>query len=172
MTFKFKSWKTAVLGTLGALGVYLAAMAYVQPPVIVPDVPELQQVSDTNYRLVNDFAEMVSIDGRAYTITVKAGFETDGASIPKFLRPELGLVPMSPTVIKGAVIHDALYESELLSREIADRILRLLCLRDGTESHKAAAIYQAVHDCGAIVWDGHSDASVRLAREFVSVVIQ
>lgn len=158
-------WWTPIFGTLGAIGIYLAAMWHNQIGWVTTGGPVLTPASATEYRVVQDYTATVS----GVTVAIKAGFTYDGASIPRAAWSALGLEPFSGCLCRGALLHDALYAAELLPRETADAILHAAILADGCEPHKAQAIYRAVSDCGVIVWSRHTAESVVAARGLVSI---
>lgn len=98
----------------------------------------------TPFRLKQSFAfDWVSIyaDG---TLFIEKGYAWDGAT---------GIWD-SPDIIRGSLIHDALYQLIRLkvlpygSRETADKILRDVCLEDGMNQFKARLVYKAVRLLG------------------------
>jgi len=151
-----------------ASGVYFGAMVNPQPPVPDPVALSISITGAKDAVLLADYVRIVN----GYKITVLKGFKFDGASIPDGLAGPLGLTRFSPSVIAGALLHDALYASEWVPQAVADSILYACCLQDGTEPHKAKAIWQAVHDCGEVVWSRHTPESVAKARSFVKVEIK
>jgi hypothetical protein len=166
---RWRLWRKAVIGALGGVGIYLAAILAHQPDVSLSDGPMIQAVGLSEYRLAQDYRTAFTVAGKRYGIEIKAGFVYDGASIPAALRYPLGLDPLSGCLMRGALVHDALYGSELLPRDVADTALLVIAQEDGTEGRKARAIYRAVHDAGAIVWSRHTPESVEQARAMVTV---
>jgi hypothetical protein len=83
-------------------------------------------------------------------ITVPAGFETDGASIPRAFWSIIG--PHGP-YFRAAVIHDFLYakasdESFKVSRKIADCLFKEAMFNGGVNWFTREKIYQAVRMFG------------------------
>jgi hypothetical protein len=77
--------------------------------------------SDNLYLL--DHAVSVRADG--WLVKVKPGLTTDGASIPR--TPLIRLLigdPMQGRLLRAAVVHDALYQAQLLGRDVSDRMWR------------------------------------------------
>ena len=128
--------------------------------------PILQPVagSEDLYRLHEPFSVTVA----GISVTVAAGFETDGASIPAALWCLID-DPLAPEIAGPAVIHDALYSSELVSRSQADSILYDLCRCYGMGYIKAHEVWAGVRIGGWCVWRGHTPASVQAARMLVTV---
>jgi hypothetical protein len=169
---KWRLWRRAVFGAIGGVGIYLLAIFANQGPVEIHDGPVIQAVSLDCYRLVQAFDTEFTVRGVTYRISVRAGYVYDGATIPAALRYPLGLDPFSGCLARAALVHDALYGSELLARDIADEALLVLALQDGTDPRKARAIHRAVSDAGGLVWDRHTVESVAKARTYVKVIIQ
>lgn len=161
---KWSKWKAAILGTLAAAGVWLAAVLAPQLPVDPPGIPMALQGQRAAI-LTNDYT--TEAGGR--TITIKAGFRWDGASIPNCLDTPLALDRFSPSLRRGGLVHDALYASQWVSKDVADWCLYDAILNDGTQFEKAKAVYRAVQLWGFTAWDSKTPESIRRAREFVSL---
>ena len=99
---------------------------------------------------------------------IKKGFITDGASIPRafwvFYTPE------NPLWLGAAVVHDALYASELVSRSFADEELRRAMKLEGNNAVRRNIFWSGVRMFGWLTWKGHSKRSIRKARDFVSLI--
>lgn len=134
----------------------------IKKKMILPE-PVLQAVSQDLYELVQTF----TLTHGPYLFIVRAGFRTDGASIPNIFWLGVGN-PMQGLVLPAAVIHDALYGSEWLPREKADRIFYDLMIRNGVSPVKSWAFYTALRIGGWLTWRTHTEASVNRARAFVS----
>lgn len=90
----------------------------------------------------------VLIDGES--ITIPAGFEFDGASIPRmFWRVEQ---PIDGRYITAFCVHDYLYSTHQVSRKNADKILYSLLREAEMGWWKAKAIYRAVRIFGGSHW--------------------
>jgi hypothetical protein len=165
---RIKQWRNAILATLGAAGIWLAAVLAVQPAVTPPSIP-LWHSGINEWTVTNDYQTAQTVFGVTYTVTIRQGFKSDGASIPESLAAALGIGRDHPAVIRGALIHDALYAANLLDRQTADSILYAACLQDGADPDKARAIWQAVHEWGFIAWE-RAPESVAEARKLVSVI--
>jgi hypothetical protein len=74
-------------------------------------------------------------------LMIRKGYSWDGGSGPCY---------DTKTVMRGSLIHDALYQLLRLGllfptyRKAADRLLKLICLEDGMNRFRAAYIYRAV----------------------------
>lgn len=80
-------------------------------------------------------------------------FETDFASIPSFVHWFAN--PCDPFIIRGAIIHDYLYEYKglnLYNRKESDTILKDCCRLDGASRLKAYTVYNAVRVFGSKAW--------------------
>ena len=113
-----------------------------------------------NYELLSD----VSVSVNGWNITVYKGFTWDGASIPKSLWSEVGC-PIDYAV--ESLVHDALYRTNLLSKDIADDILYSLLVSNGVSDVIANAMYLAVSVAG---YDAYNGANMKSHyRNYVSV---
>ena len=80
-------------------------------------------------------------------ITVKEGFITDGASVPRLGWRVVGH-PWS-SYLPAAIIHDALYAFHLTTREEADQIFYDLMISIGVSKWKAKIMHKAVRIFGS-----------------------
>ena len=77
-------------------------------------------------------------------LLVKAGYMWDGATG----------VPHNPDNMRGSLFHDALYELMQLGlldrkyRDVADQLLRSICIEDGMDKFWADQFYNFVHALG------------------------
>ncbi len=105
-------------------------------------------------------------DGRV--LVVRAGFRSDGASIPRPLWPLVG-PRFAARTFPAALAHDALYAGELVPREMADAEFHRLLRFTGVGRVKARAYWIAVRSFGWLVWRSHTRGGIALARRWVSV---
>lgn len=110
--------------------------------------PTIQPISASEYRLCQDY----HLTARGVTVYVRAGFVTDGASIPRLLWRVAGH-PMNGDYLGPAIIHDALYRRQECERDEADAIFRQLLRDNGVNRVKAAAIHAAVRLAGKLAWN-------------------
>ena len=89
-----------------------------------------------------------TLAGRDYTIP--AGFECDGASIPRAFWRIIG-PPMDCHYIEEAIRHDWLYRSQVVSRKVADRAFFVWLNKKGLRIRRYL-IYAAVRLFGWIAW--------------------
>ena len=112
--------------------------------------------------------EDVVVYSLGYKITVKKGFDFDGASIPQALWSLYGN-PLSGKFRIAALVHDALYASETLTRELADAIFLDLMKQDEVRYVKRQTMYYAVRSAGWYVWKRHEKVEVKKYKEFINV---
>lgn len=85
---------------------------------------------------------LVYIDERGVQWTVPAGFETDGASIPRLFWRVVGH-PMSD-YLESAVVHDYLYSCGIVTRERADEMFEKAMQSQGIGWTRRNAMWSAV----------------------------
>ena len=134
-------------------------------------LPKLRAAGDGTRILVKDYAKtlrLVPILPFAVTISIRAGFRTDGASIPVPMRRFIGN-PFDTVRLIAAVLHDALYLSHLLPRIVADFIY-YLALRQCSHMPRAYAFaeYLALRARGKEAWQEKTPQSIAEARKLVS----
>ena len=101
------------------------------------------------FRLLSDFRYVSSYG----TITVPAGFETDGASIPKAF---WNILAPFGRYFHAAVIHDYLYRGAGFSRKDSDLIFKEAMYNSGLDWQTRETIYRAVR-----LFGGHSYCAKR-----------
>lgn len=89
-------------------------------------------------------------------VTVPAGFLTDFASVPRFIQDVL---PPWNRYGPAAIVHDRLYYTQELRRELADAILREAMSLLGVDAQTIVLIYNAVRVFGAQAWE--EDARIK-----------
>ena len=112
--------------------------------------------------------EDVTVEALGYKITVKKGFDFDGASIPQALWSVYGN-PLSGKFRIAALVHDALYASAELPREVADKIFLDLMKQHEVGYLKRQTMYYAVRSAGWYVWKKHKEPEVEEYKEFINV---
>ena len=75
-------------------------------------------------------------------LTVLPGYRTNGASVPRLLRPVLD--SFGSTVLASAIVHDCLYEAVALPRALADAVFLEAMLTTGTSAVVAKSAWSAV----------------------------
>lgn len=144
----WKKWKAAIIATLGAAGVWLAAIMAHQPTVDPPPLPIVACGAD-EWMTTAPYTDTVC----GVTMIVPPEFRCDLASIGPVLSKPLGITRDHPTIRRGALLHDWLYRTHWTTRLQADKILYQCCLADGMEPAKARAVYEAVLDWGWRAWE-------------------
>jgi hypothetical protein len=114
------------------------------------------------YRLQEDY--LVQLPYSKKWLLIKAGFLFDGASIPRWLWSIIGN-PFDPNWLAAALIHDALYAAELLSRHLCDKELLWAMRRTSKIGRdKARTFFIAVDTFGGWTWRRHTPKSIFDAR--------
>jgi hypothetical protein len=119
--------------------------------------------SDDQRELLEDFVA----EWRGWKITAKAGFKTDGASIPRLFWRVVGH-PWGH-FLPAAVFHDLLYETERFPRPQADRCFLDLLEALDVPWVQRHAMYASVRLGGGVSWTRHSDESIYRALHFLEV---
>ena len=101
--------------------------------------------------LVEDFFLSFRMGKEIVDISIKAGFHFDGASYPRLLWSLIGS-PWDTDVLPAALVHDALYASELVTRAEADSMFLLLLDKNGMGSVRSYNRYLAVRAFGWSLW--------------------
>jgi hypothetical protein len=99
-----------------------------------------------------------------FKLLVKAGFKTDGGSIPQVFQ---NIINPLGKYLYAFLVHDALYASEYCTRAGADWILLELCEYLGASWIRRNEIYSAVRVGGGAVWLTHTKKSISSSRKFV-----
>jgi hypothetical protein len=81
------------------------------------------------------------------TLTALAGFITDLESCPRF--PPMSYAMFGEMTQRGAVIHDMIYNTGCLPRDMADNVLKEASVVDGASWWQANGIYAGVRVGGA-----------------------
>ena len=98
-------------------------------------------------------------------IHILPGWETDGASIPRPFR--WFACPFSGPYTAAAIIHDALYRSQLLSRAQSDLVFFEAMTASGYSG--AWIMYHAVRAFGWNAWNDNRD-SIPAFRQYVEII--
>ena len=112
--------------------------------------------------------EDVVVESLGYKITVKKEFDFDGASIPQALWSVYGN-PLSGKFRIAALVHDALYASQIVSRELADDIFLDLMKQHKVGYLKRQSMYCAVRSGGWYSWKHLTKEEIEKYKEFVNV---
>ena len=118
-------------------------------------------------RLLEEINYKVTTQTEIIHISVKEGFEYDGASIPKAFWWLIGS-PFSGNYRVAATIHDALYATQLTTREEADDIFYNIMVNEGVAKWRASLMYTAVLAFGDGAYK-KTPEQIQREREFVEV---
>jgi hypothetical protein len=138
-------------------------------PAQFMDLPEMHPPSgDGNEWMV--MQEWVSPPLNGKCVAIRAGFVTDGASIPQWCWSLEGS-PMTVPMLGPAICHDALYAGELVKdHSTADwMLLQYMCMTDMSWLHRNT-IWLAVRAFGWIVWNKHTPASISASRNMCQLI--
>lgn len=113
--------------------------------------------------LVEDFT--IKVNDAVFTL--RKGFDTDGASIPRFLWWFTN--PWDSQVVCGAFVHDALYWSRRTSREVADAVFYAIMKKYGASFPKRFTIYLAVRCFGWIFYNFSKRPSKRMIDKYMKI---
>ena len=92
-----------------------------------------------------------SKDGQRYSVVfsfeargikIPAGFEFDGATVPRLLWSIVS--PGRPWVLRASCLHDFMYQHALKTKKIADQIFKQTLIEDGAPPWVARVMYYAV----------------------------
>ncbi|WP_223191240.1 DUF1353 domain-containing protein [Paraburkholderia panacisoli] len=90
------------------------------------------------------------------TFTVPAGFETDFASVPRVI---LAFVMVGDTAHEASALHDWLYTAHLVSRAMADAVLREAACASGVPAWRVWLLWAGVRiGGGGKQWNGAATA--------------
>ena len=87
-------------------------------------------------------------------LTVPAGFESDGASVPRFFW-RIVFPPGEPGALRAAFLHDFIYRTHPAgwTRKQADELFRELLIDDGVSRFSAGLAYWGVRLFGGSSWE-------------------
>ena len=97
------------------------------------------------------FPQKVAFRGRSFL--VPRGFESDGASVPRFFWRFI-FPPLDPSAVRAGVVHDFLYREQPPGWTRKDADLMFLCflIEDGLAPSRAMRAYLGVRLFGGIAW--------------------
>ena len=100
--------------------------------------------------------EDVAVESLGYSITVKKGFDFDGASIPKWLWSIYGS-PLNGNYVVASLIHDGLYASQKVTKSVSDKIFLDVMKQSNVGYIKRTSMYLAVKMFGGKDWKEASE---------------
>ena len=113
---------------------------------------DLKIINENLFILGND----KSVESLGYSVTVKKGFDFDGASIPKWLWSIYGS-PLNGNYVVASLIHDGLYASQKVSKSLSDKIFLDIMKQSNVGYIKRTSMYLAVKMFGAKDWKEASE---------------
>jgi hypothetical protein len=129
-----------------------------------PQQPNLDSTGDRKKRrLEHDFIGRM-IHGKR--TTVREGFITDGASIPRIAWSIVGH-PFQEPLKAAAILHDAEYAAKLYTRKECDERFYLAMRELGIRWTKSRIIWLAVRSGGWMPWKKYTVESIQKARKLV-----
>ena len=112
-------------------------------------------MSNLNVEIINENLFILSqdktVESLGYSVTVKKGFDFDGASIPKWLWSIYGS-PLNGNYVVASLIHDGLYASQKVSKKISDKIFLDIMKQSNVGYVKRTSMYLAVKMFGGKDW--------------------
>ena len=113
---------------------------------------ELEIVNENVFILSKD----KTVESLGYRVTVKKGFDFDGASIPKWLWSIYGS-PLNGNYVVASLIHDGLYASQKVSKSVSDKIFLDIMKQSNVGYIKRTSMYLAVKMFGGKDWKEASE---------------
>ena len=109
-----------------------------------------------------------TVESLGYSVTVKKGFDFDGASIPKWLWSIYGS-PLNGNYVVASLIHDGLYASQKVSKRISDKIFLDIMKQHGVGFIKRQSMYYVVRSIGWYSWKQLTKEETEKYKEFINV---
>ena len=108
---------------------------------------DLQIINENLFILSKD----KTVESLGYSITIKKGFDFDGASIPKWLWSIYGS-PLNGNYVVASLIHDGLYASQKVPKGVSDKIFLDVMKQSNVGYIKRTSMYLAVKMFGGKDW--------------------
>lgn len=144
-------------------------MRTVMHKAVFPEKPAVRPLTGPDYELAQAFAFPATAGGGwRVVVTVRPGFRTDGASIPRLLWRVFGS-PYDPDVLAAAIGHDALYRGRIVPRRDADAAFLAMMEAGGVGRRRRRLMWLGVRLFGWTAWLGHTPESVAGARRYISL---
>ena len=96
-------------------------------------------------------SEDKTVESLGCRVTIKKGFDFDGASIPKWLWSIYGS-PLNGNYVVASLIHDGLYASQKVSKRVSDKIFLDVMKQSNVGYIKRTSMYLAVRVLGSKDW--------------------
>lgn len=121
------------------------------------------------YRLARRYRCTYRFESERRTVTVPAGFEFDGASIPKIFWLTY-YSPYDPRVVLASLVHDYLYvtheaDGVEIGKAEADLVFRDVLRSQGVTPLRCWSMWLAVHLFGGRAWRMRSPLGLKAWRE-------
>lgn len=100
----------------------------------------------------------VSYSNPLVKLEIPRGFQTDLASVPRFLWSIPGFSPMDVNA-RAALVHDVIYQQQQVDREIADALFLSIMRADGVSLPVRTLMYLAVRAFGGSAWAANAEGS-------------
>lgn len=113
---------------------------------------KVETADGRNVRLLEPVTYYTNVRGRLEPITLPAGTESDGGSIPHECWSIPGFAPFG-TAWRGFVVHDFLYRQSDWPREDCDKVLLEAMTNLGVDKAHRLAIYNAVRLFGGSAFE-------------------
>lgn len=135
-----------------------------EAPVLVPtSLVEMRRLLECHRTEVSLFFGLYRVE-----VTLRAGFCTDGASVPRELWSIAGSPWAMPRLL-AAIVHDALYQMRWKCRWLCDRIYRALSLQAGVPRETVDIEYAAIRAAGWKNWYAVTEEDRETAARYVTI---
>jgi len=125
-------------------------------------------VKGVDYEISNGRAILLREYAHRTGIRIPAGYDCDGASIPKMFHWLVGN-PFDSKFIEAAFIHDWIYWTHCKSRDIADWLFYHTLIENGVPKVKALVMYNAVRLFGYKYWENTVDDIVEMHNFMITI---
>tara|TARA_R110000824_G_scaffold14186_1_gene60621 strand:+ start:137 stop:529 length:393 start_codon:yes stop_codon:yes gene_type:complete len=124
----------------------------------IPDLPDYspywKEGKLTHAILNKEFVFYLTIKGRIRRFVIPTGFTWDGNSIPKLFWMFTG-TPWAMDLLCAGLIHDWLYRTGKVTRQLADQIHRHVMRSHGVGAYRSGKMHLALRCVGWIAWKQH-----------------
>jgi hypothetical protein len=130
-------------------------------------VPDISPFADWDYYYLNkpiSWRPEAEYQNEYIAIEVPPGFVTDLASIPGIF---WSILPKTGRYAHAAIIHDYLYWTQALPRDVADQILKIDMEESNVGSSTVFAIYNAVRTFGEGAWKENAELKAKGEKRFL-----
>lgn len=136
--------------------------------VSIKDAPQIKMVENGKWEYVSKWdIEIVLHRSGVLRLSIRPGYWTDLASVPKALRGAFDNGSWDYGVLIASQVHDALYSTHYLSKTFSDDLFEQLLLYYGMGKIKARLYWLAVHLFGNSAWEVLSDEQMATDRHLI-----